>query len=78
MAWISAIIAMTVTSFFIYAIAHDNNQGEIYDTVTGSIDWIYSFEITLIWLLFMFVPIFASLCFLTFLIRLLTRKFERS
>ena len=76
-AWISAIIAIGVTSFFTYAIASDNNQGEIYDTFTGAIDWIYLFEITSIWFISTFAPVFVLLFFLTILVRLLTRMFER-
>jgi hypothetical protein len=47
----SFIISVMFSAAMLYLITENNNQGEIYDTVTGAIDWWYFTKISAVFFL---------------------------
>ena len=66
-ATISTVVWLLSSAFVIYAMAQNNNQGEIYDPITGVWDWPYVLTLVGIMWLWTALPLFLFLYILNWL-----------
>jgi len=62
---ISFVLTVLIVGVMVYALVDNNNQGEVYDTITGAVDWPYIIKVVVV----LFAVTFAITTAAIFVIR---------